>query len=218
MLLLLLVVGVWCGSAMAEAGRTRIIASGGQRVRLLLMMTTTRKSVVLRDGTVACGRRGGGDGGWAATDRRVDFVDRLAEAAGAGDHLPAAHRQRRGRLLPLAQPVSAGHRDGTSSFRWRGPLDVVIRTIVRYAPNTAAAVVTMRREAVIAVIRINALISIASTRSGHSSSTTVPASAVTARDRYAIACPAHHQSNSTCRDARLRVVHRRTAPAGVAGR
>lgn len=121
--------------------------------------------------------------------------------------------------MPLAQPVCAGHRDGTSSFRWRGPLDVVIRTIVRYAPNTAAAVVTMRRESVIAIIRINALISVASTRSGHSSSTsTVPTAAVTSRDRYAIACPAHHQSDSTRRDARLRIVHRRTAPAGITGR
>lgn len=177
----------------------------------------TRKPVVLRDGTVAGGR--GGGGGWAAaTDRRGDLVDRLAEAAGAGDHLPAAHRQRRGRLLPLAQTVRAGHRDGTSSFRWRGPLDVVIRTIVRYAPNTAAAVVTMRRKAVIAIIRINAIISVTSTRSGHSCSTTVPASAVTTRDRYAIACPAHHQSNTTRRDTRLRIVHRRTAPTGIAGR
>lgn len=89
---------------------------------------------------------------------------------------------------------------------------------MRYAPNTATAVVTMRRESVIAIIRINAVISVASTRSGHSSSTTVPAIAVTTRDRYAIARPAHHQPNSTRRDTRLRIVHRRTAPTGVAGR
>lgn len=85
-LMLLLLVGIWCGSAVAETGRTRSIASGGgQRVRLLVMMT--RYPVVLRDRTVACRRGGGG----LAADRG-DLVDRLAEAAGAGDHLPASHR------------------------------------------------------------------------------------------------------------------------------
>lgn len=97
MMLLLLLVGIWCGSTMAQPGRPWSIASGGddQRrvVRLLLTVMTPRQypvPVVLRDGTVAC-RRGGGGAGMAG---RVDLVDGLAEAAGTGDHLPAAHRQR----------------------------------------------------------------------------------------------------------------------------
>lgn len=102
--------------------------------------------------------------------------------------------------MSLAQPVCAGHRYGTSSFRWWRPLDVVIRTIVRYAPNTATAVVTMRREAVIAVERVDTLISVAPANSGNSTRTSttsaVPSCPVSTRDRYAIACPAHHQPNA----------------------
>lgn len=96
MMVLLLLVGIWCGSTMAQPGRPWSIASGGddqRRVRLLLTVVMTPRQypvpVVLRDGTVACRR--GGAGGRAG---RADFVDGLTEAAGAGDHLPAAHRQR----------------------------------------------------------------------------------------------------------------------------
>lgn len=83
---------------MAEAGRSGI-ASDQQRVRmvewmLLLLLMTGGHSVrmmrllllLLRDspGTVASG--GGGGRGWVLTDR-------LAEAASAGDHLPAPDRK-----------------------------------------------------------------------------------------------------------------------------
>lgn len=95
-LLLLLLIGIWCGSTMAQPGRPWSIASGGgdQRrvIELLLTVMTPRQypvPVVLRDGTVACRRGGGG-----VRAGRADLVDGLTEAAGAGDHLPAAHRQR----------------------------------------------------------------------------------------------------------------------------
>lgn len=83
---------------MAEAGRSGI-ASDQQRVRMvewmLLLLMTGGHSVrmmrlllllLLRDspGTVAPG--GGGGRGWV-------LADRLAEAARAGDHLPAPDRK-----------------------------------------------------------------------------------------------------------------------------
>lgn len=91
---LLRLVGVRRGSTVAEAGRSGI-ASDQQRMRMvewvLLLVMTGGHSVrmmrlLLRDtpGTVAPG--GGGGRGWV-------LADRFAEAAGAGDHLPAPDRK-----------------------------------------------------------------------------------------------------------------------------
>lgn len=138
-ILLLLLVGVWRGSAVGrstDTGRARIAA--GQRVRLLrLLMLLLLLDKMMREGTsvvllllrvvmrmLVLVRNSAGTiaRGWVLLQVvRVHLVNRFGttEATGSGDHLPAAHRERRGGLLPLAQPVCARHRNGTSSFRWR---------------------------------------------------------------------------------------------------
>lgn len=135
----LLLVGVWRGSAVGrstDTGRARVAA--GHRLRLLRLLMLLLLKKMMREGTsvvmvlllrvvmrmLVLVRNSAGTiaRGWVLLQVvRVHLVDRFgtAEATGSGDHLPAAHRERRGGLLPLAQSVCAGHRNGTSSFRWR---------------------------------------------------------------------------------------------------
>lgn len=94
----------------------------------------------------------------------------------------------------------------------------MIRTIVRYAPNTATAIVTMRGKSVIAIERVHTFFAITGGNSDSTTCSPIPVRAVTTRDRYAIACTSRRQPNSASRNTRLRVVHRRTASTRVARR
>lgn len=81
---------------------------------------------------------------------------------------------------------------------------------MRYASNTATTFMTMRCKSVIAIIRVNTIISITTV------CTTVRAIADAVCDCYTIACPATGQPDPGT-DARLRIVHRRASPARITG-